>query len=89
MVHSIYNKREYNIKYNIYYVLINNLKHNAKSNDELILIVLNIILYVRIEIIEMVIIYAILSKLGEMMSVGIRRMKRMKRISGVGEWGIV
>lgn len=86
MVHSIYNKREYNIKYNIYYVLINNLKHNAKSNDELILIVLNIILYVRIEIIEMVIIYAILSKLGEMMSVGIRR---MKRISGVGEWGIV
>lgn len=86
MVHSIYNKREHNIKYNIYYVLINNLKHNAKSNDELILIVLNIILYVRIEIIEMVIIYAILSKLGEMMSVGIRR---MKRISGVGEWVIV
>ena len=34
MVHSIYNKREHNIKYNIYYVLINNLKHNAKSNDE-------------------------------------------------------
>lgn len=86
MVRSIYNKREYNIKCNIYYVLINNLKHNAKSNDELILIVLNIILYVRIEIIEMVIIYAILSKLREMMSVGIRR---MKRISGVGEWGIV
>lgn len=46
MVHSIYNKREHNIKYNIYYVLINNLKHNVKSNDELILIVLNIILYV-------------------------------------------
>ncbi len=86
MVHSIYNKREHNIKYNIYYVLINNLKHNAKSNDKLILIVLNIILYVRIEVIEMVIIYAILSKLGEMMSVGIRR---MKRISEVGEWGIV
>ena len=83
MVHSIYNKREHNIKYNIYYVLINNLKHNAKSNDELILIVLNIILYVRIEIIEMVIIYAILSKLREMMSVGIRI---MKRISEVGEW---
>lgn len=86
MVHSIYNKREHNIKYNTYYVLINNLKHNAKSNDKLILIVLNIILYVRIEIIEMVIIYVILSKLGEMMSVGIRR---MKRISGVGEWVIV
>ena len=86
MVHSIYNKREHNIKYNIYYVLINNLKHNAKSNDKLILIVLNIILYVRIEIIEMVIIYAILSKLGEMMSVGIRRMKRK---NGVGEWEIV
>ena len=86
MVHSIYNKREHNIKYNIYYVLINNLKHNVKSNDKLILIVLNIILYVRIEIIEMVIIYAIFSKLREMMSVGIRR---MKRISGVGEWGIV
>lgn len=34
MVHSIYNKREHNTKYNIYYVLINNLKHNAKSNDE-------------------------------------------------------
>lgn len=82
IIHSIYNKREHNIKYNIYYVLINNLKHNAKSNDKLILIVLNIILYVRIEIIEMVIIYAILSKLGEMMSVGIRR---MKRISGGGE----
>lgn len=86
MVHSIYNKREHNIKYNIYYVLINNLKHNAKSNDKLILIVLNIILYVRIEIIEMVIIYAILSKLGEMMSVGIRRMKRK---SAGGEWRIV
>lgn len=86
MVHSIYNKREHNIKYNIYYVLINNLKHNAKSNDKLILIVLNIILYVQIENIEMVIIYAILSKLREMMSVGIRR---MKRISGVVEWRIV
>ena len=34
MMDSIYNKREHNIKYNIYYVLINNLKHNAKSNDE-------------------------------------------------------
>lgn len=34
----------------------------------------------------MVIIYAILSKLGEMMSVGIRSMKRK---SGGGEWGIV
>lgn len=86
MIHSIYNKREHNIKYNIYYVLINNLKHNAKSNDKLILFVLNIILYVRIEIIEMVIIYAILSKLGEMMRVGIRRMERK---SGGGEWVIV
>ena len=86
MMDSIYNKREYSIKYNIQYVLIDNLKHNVKSNDELMLIVLNIILYVRIEIIEMVIIYAILSKLGEMMSVGIRRMKRK---SGGGVQGIV
>lgn len=86
IIDSIYNKWEYSIKHNIHYVLISNLKHNVKSNDELILIVLNIILYVQIEIIEMVIIYAILSKLGEMMSVGIRRMKRK---SGGGEWGIV
>ena len=43
-------------------------------------------LYVQIEIIEMVIIYAILSKLGEMMSVGIRRMKSK---SGGGECVIV
>lgn len=85
-LNSIYNKQEYSIKYNIYYVLINNIKHNAKNNNEFKWIVINIILYVWMEIIDMVIIYEILSRLREIMIVGIRR---MKRISGVGECVIV
>ena len=85
-LNSIYNKREYSIKYNIYYVLINNIKHNAKNNNEFKWIVINIILYVWMEIIDMVIIYEILSRVRETMIVGIRR---MKRISGVGECVIV
>ena len=85
-LNSIYNKREYSKKYNIYYVLINNIKHNAKNNNEFKWIVINIILYVWMEIIDMVIIYEILSRLREIMIVGIRR---MKRISGVGECVIV
>lgn len=85
-LNSIYNKREYSIKCNIYYILINNLKHKSKNNNEFKLIVINIILYVWMEIIDMVIIYEILSRLREIMIVGIRR---MKRISGVGECVIV
>ena len=85
-LNSIYNKREYSIKYNIYYVLINNIKHNAKNNNEFKWSVINIILHVWMEIIDMVIIYEILSRLREIMIVGIRR---MKRISGVGECVIV
>lgn len=81
-LNSIYNKREYSIKYNIYYVLINNIKHNAKNNNEFKWIVINIILYVWIEIIDMVIIYEILSRLREIIIVDTRR---MKRISGLGE----
>lgn len=46
----------------------------------------NIILYVWMEIIDMVIFYEILSRLREIMIVGIRR---MKRIGGVGECVIV
>ena len=62
------------------------MKHNAKNNNEFKWIVINIILYVWMEIIDMVIIYEILSRLREIMIVGIRR---MKRISGVGECVIV
>lgn len=47
---------------------------------------INIILYVWMEIIDMVIFYDILSRLRETMIVGIRR---MKRIGGVGECVIV
>lgn len=85
-LNSIYIKWEYSIKCNIYYILIDNLKHNAKNNNEFKWIVINIILYVWMEIIDIVIFYDILSRLREIMIVGI---KRMKRIGGVGECVIV